>query len=417
MGNKPRNGWLVFAAIYYYSVVASFNLLKVPPLFGMLMPEFGLNEATVGYIVSASSIAGLILEFPSALIAKRIGTYRTGLIAIALSITGCVIGALAPNLPVLLVGRFIEGCGLGMTGAVGSYTIPQYFTGKKMGLPMAIWPTWFAVGSALGSLLSGRIGYSFANWRASWWAGAILAAIGFVIFAAIVRENKTAFAEVPKAAVPQSAVKKQSDFALGVKNLRIWLIGVYTAAMLISCVGFLSFGTEFFSAAYGMEKADAGALASLGFWFTPVGGVLAGIVSRVRRGNSLKGQLIQIVICSVLCVAVYPFGFLIGKQWIVPFLFVCGLINGYTCGAGAGTVAYLVHHPRVIGISMGIIFVCQNFSSLCAAPVIGACIKGGNWSGAVIPVLCITGFGVICAVAAMMLSLRKERKDLAAAAE
>ncbi len=415
MEKKPRNGWLVLAALYYYSIIASFNLLKVPPLFGMLMPEFGLDASTVGYIVSASSIAGLILVFPSALIAKRIGTYRTGLIAITCSITGCVIGALAPSLPVLLVGRFVEGCGLGMTGVVGSTTIPQYFKGKKAGLPLAIWSTWFAVGSALGSLLSGRIGYGFENWRMSWWTGAVLAAIGFAIFATIVRENKGGEPEHPQTAVPQAPAKKQSDFALGVKNLRIWFIGLYFATLLISCVGFLAFGTEFFSDMYGMEKADASALASLGYWFTVVGGVAAGIVSRLRKSNSMKGQFVQIVLCAVLSMAVYPFGFLVGQKWIVLFLFACGFINGYTCGVVFGTVPRLVAHPRVTGISMGIIFTCQNISSFCASPVVGACVNGGNWSGAVVPLLCITGFGVLCTVAAMVLSLRKERRDAAAA--
>ncbi len=417
MEKKPRNGWLVLAALYYYSIIASFNLLKVPPLFGLLMPEFGLDASTVGYIVSASSVAGLILVFPSALIAKRIGTYRTGLIAITLSVIGCVIGALSPNLPVLLVGRFIEGCGLGMTGVVGSTTIPQYFKGKKAGLPLAIWSTWFAVGSALGSLLSGRIGYHFENWRMSWWTGAILAAIGFVIFATIVRENKAAFAEHPKEeATKVIPAKKQSDFGLGVKNLRIWFIGLYFATLLISCVGFLAFGTEFFSETYGMERGDASALASLGYWFTVVGGVVAGIVSRVRKSNSLKGQFVQIIMCAVLSMLVYPFGFLVSRQWIVLFLFACGFVNGYTCGVVFGTVPRLVYHPRVTGISMGIIFTCQNVSSFCASPVVGSCVNGGNWTGAVIPLLCITGFGVVCVVIAAILSLRKERRDLEAAA-
>ncbi len=417
MEKKPRNGWLVLAALYYYSIVASFNLLKVPPLFSLLMPEFGLDASTVGYIVSASSVAGLILVFPSALIAKRIGTYRTGLIAIALSITGCVVGALAHSLPVLLLGRFIEGCGLGMTGVVGSTTIPQYFKGKKAGLPLAIWSTWFAVGSALGSLLSGRIGHGFENWRMSWWTGAILAAIGFVVFATVVRENKAAFADHPKAEASQLSAKKQSDFALGVKNLRIWFIGLYFATLLISCVGFLAFGTEFFSEVYGMEKADASALASLGYWFTVVGGVAAGIVSRLRKNNSLKGQFIQIVMCSVLSMAVYPFGFLVSQKWMVLFLFACGFVNGYTCGVVFGTVPRLVAHPRVTGISMGIIFTCQNISSFCASPVVGSCVNGGNWSEAVVPLLLITGFGVICTVAAMVLSLRKERMDTVAEAK
>ena len=410
MQTKPRNGWAILFALYYYSIIASFNLLKVPPLFGMLMQEFQLDSAHVGFLVSASSVAGLILVFPSALIAKRIGTYKSGLIAIGCSITGCVIGALSPNLPVLLFGRLIEGCGLGMTGVICSTTISQYFRGKKLGLPMAIWSTWFAVGSALGSLLSSRIGYGFGTWRASWWAGAVLAAIGFVIFAVVVRENSAAFSAPAGEQLPAQG-KKQSDFLLGVKNLRIWLIGCFFATLLICCVGFLSFGTEFFSQVYGLEKADAGALASLGYWFTVVGGVAAGVVSRVRKSNSLRGQFIQLILCAVLSMAVYPFGFLVPQSAAALYLFACGFVNGYTCGVVFGTVPRLAAKPQVTGVSMGIIFTCQNISSFCASPLTGACVGGGNWSGAVIPMLVITGLGLIFCIASAVLQAARQNQS------
>ena len=414
MQKKPRSGWVVLFALYYYSIVAAFNLLKAPPLFGLLMEAFSLSESNVGIIVSASSIAGLALVFPSAIIARKLGTRRTGQIAICLSVTGCIIGALAPNLPVLLLGRLIEGCGLGMTGVVGSTTIPQYFKGKKLGLPMSVWSTWFFVGSALGSLLSGRVGHAFENWRVSWWLGAVLAAIGFVVFTLFVHENKdAASAHVPEK-LPQPGEKKVSYFGLGIKNLRIWCIGVFYATLLVALVGFLSFGTEFFSAAFGMEKAAASAFSSLGYWFSVVGSVSAGIVSRVRKGNSLKGQFVQMVICAALCIAVYPFGFLVPQKYMLWYLLAAGLVNGYTCGVIFGTVPRLVRAPQATGVSMGIIFVCQNISSLSASLVVGACVEGGNWGGAVIPLLCIAVVGLVFAVAGAVFSLRKERQQAAA---
>ncbi len=411
MQKKPRNGWLVLFAIYYYSIVASFNLLKVPPLFSLLMEEFGLTMANVGYIVSASSIAGMIMVLPSAFIAKRIGTYKCGMIAISCSILGCVLGALAPSLPVLLVARFIEGCGLGMTGVVGSTTIPQYFKGKKMGLPMAIWSTWFAVGSALGSLLSGKIGHGLHNWRASWWTGAILAAIGFIIFSTIVRENSSS--EYAHNAKPEPLVingKRQSDFMHGIKNIRIWLIALFLSTMLMSCVGFLAFGTEFFSTVYGMEKGDASALASIGYWSTVLGGIVSGLISRVRKSNSMRGQLIQLILCGVMSMAVYPFGFLMKQSVIIPYLLAIGFVNGFSCGVVFGTVPRMVHHPRVAGISMGVIFVFQNVSSFCASPLIGARVEGGNWSAAMLPVLLITGFGLLCCILCTIVETRRQKK-------
>jgi len=409
---KQRNGWVVLAALYYYSIVAAFNLLKAPPLFGLLMDSFGLSENSVGIIVSASSIAGLAMVFPSAFIARRLGTRRTGQLAICLSVTGCLIGTFAPSLPILLLGRLIEGFGLGVTGVVGSTTLPQYFKGKKLGLPMAIWSTWFFVGSALGSLLSGRVGHYFENWRASWLLGAVMAIIGFVVFSLFVFENKSGapdHAHAP-AAQPVSGAKKESFFGLGIKNLRIWCIGIFFATLLASLVGFLSFGTEYFSTVFGMEKADASAFASLGYWFSVVGSVAAGIVSRVRKGNSLSGQFVQLLICAALCLVVYPFGFQVPQQFMLLYLAIAGMLNGYTCGVVFGTVPRLVRAPQSTGVSMGIIFVCQNISSFSASLLVGACVDGGNWGGAAVPLFGVACAGLIFAIGAAVFSLRKEKK-------
>lgn len=412
MQEKQRNGWVVLAALYYYSIVAAFNLLKAPPLFGLLMDSFGLSENSVGIIVSASSIAGLAMVFPSAFIARRLGTRRTGQLAICLSVTGCLIGTFAPSLPILLLGRLIEGFGLGVTGVVGSTTLPQYFKGKKLGLPMAIWSTWFFVGSALGSLLSGRVGHYFENWRASWLLGAVMAIIGFVVFSLFVFENKSGapdHAHAP-AAQPVSGAKKESFFGLGIKNLRIWCIGIFFATLLASLVGFLSFGTEYFSTVFGMEKADASAFASLGYWFSVVGSVAAGIVSRVRKGNSLSGQFVQLLICAALCLVVYPFGFQVPQQFMLLYLAIAGMLNGYTCGVVFGTVPRLVRAPQSTGVSMGIIFVCQNISSFSASLLVGACVDGGNWGGAAVPLFGVACAGLIFAIGAAVFSLRKEKK-------
>ncbi len=412
MQKKQKNGWVVLAALYYYSVVAAFNLLKAPPLFGLLMDYFHLSENSVGIIVSASSVAGLAMVFPSAFIARRLGTRRTGQLAICLSVIGCLIGTFAPSLPVLLIGRLIEGFGLGVTGIVGSTTLPQYFKGKKLGLPMAIWSTWFFVGSALGSLLSGRVGHYFENWRASWLLGALMAVIGFVIFSLFVFENKSDIpSHAPTPAVqPLSGEKKGSFFGLGIKNLRIWCIGIFFATLLASLVGFLSFGTEYFSTVFGMEKAAASAFASLGYWFSVVGSVTAGIVSRVRKGNSLSGQFIQLLICAALCLVVYPFGFHVPQQYMLLYLAIAGILNGYTCGVVFGTVPRLVRAPQSTGVSMGIIFVCQNISSFSASLLVGACVDGGNWDGAMLPLFGLACIGLLFAIGAAVLSLRKEKK-------
>lgn len=238
-----------------------------------------------------------------------------------------------------------------------------------------------------------------------------MAIVGFVVFSLFVFENKSdAPAQAPAQAAPSaSGARKVSFFGLGIKNLRIWCLGIFYGTVLLSIVGFLSFSTEYFSTVFGMERTAASAFASLGYWFSVVGSVIAGVVSRVRKGNSLKGQFVQAIVCAVCCILVYPFGFLVPQQYMFWYLVIAGLVNGYSSGVIYGTVPRLVRAPQATGVSMGIIFVCQNIASFSASLLVGACVEGGNWGGAVIPLLCVTCVGLICTVAGSVFSLRKEK--------
>ncbi|HHU21842.1 MAG TPA: MFS transporter [Clostridiales bacterium] len=397
--SKPRNGWLVLFTLYFYSICGSLNVLKVPPVFGLLMPYFNINSTTAGFITSIASLSALILVFPSAQIMRKLGPYRCGLLSISLVGLGGLVGAISTSLPMLLVGRFIEGFGTSMTGVTVSTLVAQYFQGPALGLPMAIWSTWFPVGSALGYIMSSNVGYAFNNWRAVWWAGVILEVIAFTLFATIVREKPS-----PETSRPDNGnAAKQPGFFLGIKNARVWCLGLSYTIMMLGNVGFLSFATQYFTQVLHIESAVAGSVSSLGYWFTAIGGIAAGIVSRLRKTSSLKPQFVQIIVCSACALAILPFGFLLPWSVMLPYLFALGFINGYTLAVIFATVPRIAVMPQLIGVSMSIIFFTQNMGSFFAPPLMGRLIEGGNWTNAALPMVGILTVGLLLTVAAALL--------------
>lgn len=114
-------------------------------------------------------VASLLGGVACARLLARLGarpTYRTALATFAL---GCAACALAPAMPVLLAGRFVQGLGAGTLSALS-------FTQVRALFPERLWARALAVISAtwgVATLLGPAIGGVFAQyhaWRAAFWS-------------------------------------------------------------------------------------------------------------------------------------------------------------------------------------------------------------------------------------------------------
>jgi MFS family permease len=140
----------------------------VADLHGIIYINWTISLYEVGAIIAGAATAALCAHFGiRGLFVGACGAYCGG----------CVLGALAPNMAVLIVGRLVQGMGGGMLLTLCYVAVEAWFPPRRFarlfGIIAAIW----GVGSLLGPLLGGVFAGSHA-WRGAFW---MFAAQSFVL--------------------------------------------------------------------------------------------------------------------------------------------------------------------------------------------------------------------------------------------
>ena len=189
-----HRAWAVMAAAFLASIAVAANRFKVPPVLPAIMSDLQVDMVTGGWLMSVYSVAVIVLAIPAALLLARWGPKRIGLIALGCTTCGTVLGAVSSSAPVLLLGRTIEGVGMGLIAVVSPAIIARWFPPKERGLPMGIWAAWVPLGSALAFNVAPLI-LAGLGWRAVWWSGVLFSLVAFVVYGLVVR-NPPGISEV-----------------------------------------------------------------------------------------------------------------------------------------------------------------------------------------------------------------------------
>jgi predicted MFS family arabinose efflux permease len=380
--------WSIVAVVYFCSVVACLNQFKVPPVTGMLIQQFHVNEAMVGWMMSIFSLTGILFAFPAAVLLRRIGPTRGGLTALSCIILGCIVGGTAGSASVLMTGRVIEGVGLSLIGVIAPAVIAMYFKHEEIGLPMGIWATWFPVGSTLGYDITHPVTNAFGSWRGIWWVGAALAAVAFILYAPIVKRPSHGQNHHQRDAAGIS-------FSEGLRNAKIWSLGFVFFFLMLGSLGFLTWSPHYFAEAFKLNRGIANFYASLGFLSSAPGGIIAGIV--LTKWMSQRSRII--LICASLALITYPFAFILPQSFMIPFLLIIGFITGFTCATIFAIVPKVMASPALAGLGISVVIFMQSWANLLATPSMGFIIAGGKYSRAVIPTAVVQVLGLIAAIA------------------
>ena len=169
VGKPYRFAVLLCAALMAFGSYFAYD--SVGAIETTLIQVFHTDRSAIGAMYSVYSIAAVFAVLFGGYLVDRIGTRGASLLFSALVVVGAAIVAVAPNLPLLYLGRIIFGMGSETMIVAQSAIVARWFTGKELALSFGITLTISRLGTLFSfnteALLAERIGYRNALWVAA----------------------------------------------------------------------------------------------------------------------------------------------------------------------------------------------------------------------------------------------------------
>jgi len=147
-----------------------------------LLPRFpqllGSSTATVGWLVTATLVAGAVCAPVLGRLGDMYGKRRMLLVALGLVVAGSALGAAAPDVGTLILARMLQGASLGVV-PLGISIMRDELPPNRVGGGVALMSSSLGIGGAIGLPLTGLVA-EHASWR--WlFAGAAVVGAGQLI--------------------------------------------------------------------------------------------------------------------------------------------------------------------------------------------------------------------------------------------
>ncbi|WP_214364481.1 MFS transporter [Pseudonocardia sp. H11422] len=165
---RPRPA-LVVAFLSACGLLVALNQTLVVPLLPAFPQLLGTSTATAAWLVSVTLVTGAVCAPVMGRLGDMYGKRRLLLVALGLMTAGSVIGALAPNVGVLIVARALHGAALGVI-PLGLSILRDELPPDRVGGGIALVSSSLGIGNAIGLPLTGAMA-QFLGWR--WLFGAV----------------------------------------------------------------------------------------------------------------------------------------------------------------------------------------------------------------------------------------------------
>jgi predicted MFS family arabinose efflux permease len=162
------------ALVVAVGVTCALHVGKLPVAIPVLRESLGLSLVQAGFLLSLVQLAGMTLGLVVGLMADRLGPRRVMLAGLLLLAAGSALGALAPNVHVLLVTRVIEGMGfLSAVLPAPGLLRQRVHHAPTLSRSLGWWGAYMPLGTSLALLLGVPL-LSAVGWRWAWLLLALL---------------------------------------------------------------------------------------------------------------------------------------------------------------------------------------------------------------------------------------------------
>jgi MFS family permease len=367
------NPWMVLVVVFLGGMAATLSQFEVPPVLPVLMKSFSVDLTAASSLMSVFAVTGAVLALPAGYILQRIGARTAGAVAIGAVAAGGVIGALAGTFKTLLLGRAIEGLGLGLISVVAPTVIALWFPPESRGIPMGIWAMYVPLGGVVMFNIAPALA-GWGGWRTVWWFGTAISFFAFAAYRVFIRLPASPAGDHDSQIV---ASLHDTDERAAATRRTIWLLALSWFLFNITVGSLATFYPTFLVSTRAYSLSEAASLASLLLLATLIASPIAGTVS-----DRLRSRKIVFTVGTLILSGAWLFPFVV-YNWQIPILLI---LIGFVAAAVPTTVFAAV--PEVmgradlVGWGMAILALGQNLGFVVGPAVFGLLVQAWGWAGA-----------------------------------
>ncbi|WP_251198587.1 MFS transporter [Anaerotardibacter muris] len=171
----------------FAAFLATFNETFLNVGFAPIMEALTVDVSTVQWLATAYMLGAAVMVPVSAFAYRSFPTRPLFCMTTALLVIGSIIGALAPNFTVLLIGRIVQALGTGMLIPIGMNITLEMAPREKLGTYMGIMGAMTTLGPSSSVILAGLI-LAAAPWNMLLWVFGGLSLLCLLAGAIILRD-------------------------------------------------------------------------------------------------------------------------------------------------------------------------------------------------------------------------------------
>ncbi|MFE4215123.1 MFS transporter [Streptomyces sp. NPDC048511] len=169
----------VIATLAFAGTVAAIMQTLVTPLIAELPKLLDTTSSNAAWVITATLLVSAVCVPVSGRLGDLLGKRRMLLACAVPLFLGSVVCALATSVVPMIVGRGLQGMGMGMV-PLGIALLRDVVPKEKMSSSIALVSASLGIGGALGLPIASAVA-QYANWRVLFWGSAVLALIIFAL--------------------------------------------------------------------------------------------------------------------------------------------------------------------------------------------------------------------------------------------
>ena len=338
---KSTKNILAVLSAAFMSFVGILTETSLNVTFPTMMKEFNVTLDTIQWTTTGYLLMIAIIMICSSYLNDRFTARQLFIIACVGFMVGSVISAIAPNFPILLLGRLISALGAGLSTPLMFNLVTEIMPRSKWGVYMGIAGLVVSMAPTLGPAFGGITTY-YLNWR---WIFAFVTIFALIVFVAgtpvigkyhdQVKSSFDYLSFITLAAAFITLTLGVNQISNGLANPLLWILLVVTALLIWAFVKLSQKSSKkLLDLAVFKQKAFVfGALAYFLLQFNNIGisFVLPNYIQIVGKQSSLIGGLILLP-GSIIAGLLNPyFGSLYDKRGAKLPLYLGGLLMALGC--------------------------------------------------------------------------------------